>query len=87
MDRRNLAPFLVCHRNDVGDVVFTLRVIVIELRQPALHIRAIGNQDTGVDLLNLALFVSGIFMLNNTRNVAVFTGDTAITGWIVQHNG
>ena len=87
MNRRNLTSFLVRHRNDVGDVEFTLCVVVVELRQPALHVRATGNQNTGVDLLNLALFVAGIFMLNNTRDVAVFTGDAAITAWIVQHDG
>ena len=54
---------------------------------PALHIRTVRNQDAGVDLLNLALFVSGIFMLNNPRHVAVFTRDAAIAGWIVQHDG
>ena len=87
MNGSNLTPFLVSHRNDVGDVVFTLRVVIVESGQPALHIRTVRNQDAGVDLLNLALFVSGIFMLNNPRHVAVFTRNAAIAGWIVQHDG
>ena len=87
MNRRNLTPFLVRHRNDVGDVVFTLRVVVVELRQPALHVRAVSHQDTGVDLLNLALCFAGVFMFNDTRDVAVFTGDAAVAGRIVQHDG
>ena len=87
MNGGDLTPFVIRHRNDVGDVVLTLRVIVVELREPALHVRAISNQDAGVDLLNLALFITGIFMFNDTRYVAVFTRDTAIARWIVQHNG
>ena len=87
MNGGNLTPFLVRHRNDVGDVVFTLRVVIIEFGQPALHICTVRNQDAGVDLLNLTLFVSGIFMLNNPGYLAVFTRNAAIAGWIVQHDG
>ena len=87
MNGGNFTPFVVRHRNDIGDVVLTLRVVVIELRQPALHICAIGNQDTGVDLLNLTLFIAGVFVFNDTRYVAVLTRDTAIARWVVQHDG
>lgn len=87
MYRRNLTPFLVGHRNDVGDVVFTLRVVIGQFRQPAFHVRAIGNQDPGVDLLNPALFLAGIFMLNDAGHFAVFTGDATIAARVVQHDG
>ena len=84
MNGDDFTPFLIRQRNNVGDVVFALSIIVGQLRQPAFHICAVGNQNAGVDLLNLTLLVGGIFVLNNAGNFAVFTGDTSITGRIIQ---
>ena len=80
----DFTPFLIRQRNNIGDVVFALSVIVSQLRQPAFHICAVGDQNAGVDFLNLTLLIGGIFMFNNASNFAVFTGDTTITGRVIQ---
>jgi bifunctional N-acetylglucosamine-1-phosphate-uridyltransferase/glucosamine-1-phosphate-acetyltransferase GlmU-like protein len=41
------------HRDNIGDVVFALGVIVGELRQPAFQVRAVSNQNPGIDFLTL----------------------------------
>ncbi len=87
MNGSNFTPFLIRHRDDVGDVVFALRIVVVQLRQPAFHVCAIGDQNTGINFLDFTLRIGRIFVLNNARHLAVFTGDTAITGRIVQLNG
>ncbi|MNL33866.1 hypothetical protein D3C87_1558000 [compost metagenome] len=87
MNSDNLIPFVVRQGNDIGDVVFTLGIVVVQFCEPALHVRAVGDQDTGIDFLNLALFVRGIFVLNNAGHFAVFTRDAAIAGWIVEFYG
>ena len=87
MNGSNFTPFVIRHRNDIGDVVFTLRIIVVELRQPAFHIRAVGNQDTGVNFRDLALFLAGIFVFYDAGHLAVFAGDAAIAARVVQYDG
>ena len=84
MHRNDLMTFLMGHRDNIGDVVFALGVIVGELRQPAFQVRAVSNQNPGIDFLNLALSFAGVFMLNDTCHLAIFTRDTPITGWIIQ---
>ena len=84
MNGDDFTPFLIRQRNNVGDVVFALSIIVGQLRQPAFHICAVSDQNAGVDLLNLTLLVGGIFVLNNAGNFAVFAGNTTITGGIIQ---
>ena len=86
MYRSNFAPFLICHRNDIGDVVFTLHVVVGQFGQPALQVCAVGNQDAGVDFLDLTLLVSGILMFNNACDFTVITRNSPITRWVVQFN-
>ena len=86
VNRGNLTTFVVCHGDNIGDIELALRIVIVELRQPALQIRAVSNQDTGVDLLNLTLCVGGIFVLNDAGHFAVLTGNTTITAWIVQHH-
>ena len=83
----NLAAFVPGHRDDVGNVVFTLRIVVIELRQPAFQIRAVGDEDAGVDFVNLALLIAGIFMLNDPGDFSVLTGNAAIAGRVVELHG
>ena len=80
----NFTSFLIRHRDDIGDVVFTLHVVVGQFRQPTLHVSAVGNQDTSVYFLDLTLLVGGIFMLNDTRDIAVIAGNSAITGWVIK---
>ncbi|MNI63863.1 hypothetical protein D3C73_1192690 [compost metagenome] len=84
MYRGNLTSFMIGHRNDIGDVVFTLRIIVGEFCQPALHVCTVSHQNTGIDFLNLTLLVGGIFMLNDASNHAVFTRNTPVAGWVIQ---
>jgi hypothetical protein len=64
MNGGDFTPFLIRHGDNIGDVVFTLRVVVGQLRQPAFQ-SAPGDQNTGVNFLNLTLRIAGIFMLNN----------------------
>lgn len=76
--------FLICQCNNVGDVVFVLSIIVGQFCQLVFYICVVGNQNVGVDLLNLMLFVGGIFVFNNVGNFVVFMGDMFIIGWIIQ---
>ena len=86
MYRGNFTPFQIRHGDNIGDIELALRIVIVELRQPALQIRAVGNQDTGVNFLNLTLCFGGIFVLDNTGHFAVFTGNAAIAARIVQHH-
>ena len=86
MNRSNLTPFLVRHRDNIGDIELALRVVVVELRQPAFEIGTVRNQNAGVNFTNLALLFTRIFLLHDARNFTVFAGNTAIAGWIVEHD-
>ena len=80
----DFTSFLIRQGNNVGDVVLALSIIIGQLRQPAFHICTVGDQNTGVDLLDLTLLIGSIFMLNNAGNFAILTGNATITGWIIQ---
>ena len=84
MHGNDLATFLMRHGDDIGDVVFALGVVIGEIRQPALEVCSAGDQDPGVDFLDLALRLAGIFVLNDARHLAIFTGNAAVAGWIIQ---
>ena len=86
MNGRDFTTFLISQRNDIGDIVFTLRIVIGQFRQPALHVRAVCNQDPGIDFLDLTLFLAGIFMLNDAGHFAVLTRDATIAARIVQLN-
>ena len=82
--RLNLVTLGMRQGNDVGDIEFTLGIIIVQLAQPALQIAAVGHQNAGVDLINLALLIAGIFMFDNAHHGAVFTYDAAITARVLQ---
>ena len=84
MHRDDLAPFLIRHGDDIGDVVFALSVVIGELRQPALEVCSAGDQDPGVDFLDLALGLAGIFVLNDARHLVILTGNAAVARWVIQ---
>ena len=71
MNSGNFTTFFIGHGDNIGDVVFTLNVVVGELSQPAFKIRAIGDQNPGINFLNPALLVAGVLMLDNARHLAV----------------
>ncbi|GAR59113.1 hypothetical protein NGUA15_00880 [Salmonella enterica] len=87
MHRGDFPSFMISQRNDISDVIFTLRIIVSQLRQPAFQVRAVGDQNTGVNFLDLTLFISGVFMFNDAGHFTVFTRNTAIAARIVQLHG
>ena len=86
MHRVDLSPILVRQRNDIGDVIFALRIVVGELRQPALQIAAVGDQDAGIDFGDLQLIGRGVFLLDNADDGAVFAYDAPVAAGIVQHH-
>ena len=61
-------------RNDIGDVIFALRIVIGELRQPALQIAAVGDQDAGIDFGDLQLIGRGVFLLDNADLITGFAG-------------
>ena len=83
----DFTAFMVRQRDNVGDIELTLSIVIIEFRQPAFQVRAVRDQDPGIDFVNFALFISRVFMLNNANDLAILTSDTAIAGWIVEFYG
>ena len=84
MNSGNFTTFFIGHGDNIGDVVFTLNVVIGELSQPAFKVRAIGDQNPGINFLNPALLVAGVFMLDNARHRAVIARNAAVAGRIVK---
>ncbi len=63
-------------RNDISDVIFTLRIIAGSARQPAFQVRAVGDRMSV--LTDSTLFISALLMFNDAGHFTVFTRNTAI---------
>ena len=67
----------------VGEVVLALRVVVAQRRQPGAQRIGISGDDAGVDDADAALFVAGILLFDDARDVALgIADDAAVTGGI-----
>ncbi len=75
------------HGDDVGQVVLTLGVVVLQRAQPLLQARGRHHQNAAVDLFNGTFGFVRVFLLDDAHNFAVFTDDAAEPGRIVLHHG
>lgn len=80
----DLVFFLVCYGDDIGDVVFILSVVIGEFCQLVFQICFVGDQDFGVDFLDLVLGFVGIFVFNDVCYLVIFMGNVVIVGWVIQ---
>ena len=72
------------HRDYIGEVILTLRILIGQLRQPAFECRRRRHQNTRVDLMNGQLIGCGIFLLHNLAHIALrITHNPTIAGRIV----
>ena len=62
----------LCHRHGdgVGEIVFTLRIVVGELRQPAHQLFRGRGDNAGVHFLNFFLHVGRVFLLDDARHAS-----------------
>src|SRR5690606_25089163 len=82
-------PALVAgDREDVGEVVLALGVVVAQGRQPAAQVGGRGGDHAGVDQAHGALGGIGVLLLDDGLHAAVVTEqDAAIAGRVVQGFG
>ena len=65
-------------RDDVGEVVLALRVVVLQFGDPPLQLACRHGEDAGVDFMNCALGGRRVLVLDNARDLAVFAHDAAV---------
>ena len=58
-----------CKLDDVGQVVLVLRVFVAKACQPFAQQGGGHRHDAAVNFMNLALNITGVFVLNNGANL------------------
>ena len=58
------------HRDDVGQVVLALRVVVLQVAEVAAQRRCVIGHDAGVDLRDAALVVVGVLVLDDASDCA-----------------
>ncbi len=81
-------PFSGGHADDISQVVLTLRILVVQPRQPASQLAGGQTEDAGIDFIDCQLFRAGIFLFDDAFNLAArIAHDAAITGWIGQMHG
>ncbi len=72
----------------VGQVVLTLRVVVLQRSEPAGQLRGRRNDDARVDLGDLLLLRRRVFLFDDTQHLAVrIAHDAAVAGRIVERHG
>ncbi len=76
------------HGDDVGKVVLTLGIIVVEPRQPIAQPRGGDRQQAGVAFADRALLLVGVLLFDDAADAAAgIAHDAAIAGGIVQRHG
>ena len=81
----HLHTLLYSHADDIGKVVLTLCIVVLQFRQPPTQFLRRGKQDAGVHLGNLSLLVRGIFFLDNALHLALIVAQDAAVAGGVRH--
>ncbi|MNV03859.1 hypothetical protein D3C71_941420 [compost metagenome] len=73
LHERHLGRRVIAGRRgkDVGQVILALRVRIGELRQPTAQCRGFGGDDAGIDGADAALFVGGVFLLDDRADLAL----------------
>ena len=87
MDCSDGAVVTVGHGNDVGQIELALGILVVQTRQPAAQLAAVGHQHASVHLADGELLGVGILLLDDADHLAIVAHDAAIAGRVVQHHG
>ena len=81
----HLHTLLYSHADDIGKVVLTLCIVVLQFRQPATQFLRRGKQDAGIHFIYLSLLVRGIFFLDNALHLALIVAQDAAVAGGVRH--
>jgi hypothetical protein len=73
--------------NDIGKVVLALGVVVGEAGEPSAQCRGGRSEDAGVDFMNGARGLVGVFVLDDSANCAALADDAAVAGGVGQVDG
>src|SRR5260221_881067 len=87
LDRRHRYALLRRERDDVGEVILLLRVVVLQLREPGLELLRRCHNDAGVDLAKGALPRVGVFFLDNSYHLFSVSQDAPVSGRVVECRG
>src|SRR5882762_3075411 len=87
MDCRHRYALLRCERDDIGEVILLLRVIVLQLREPGLELLRRCHDDAGVDLAEGALPCVGVFFLDYSHHLFSISQDAPVSSGIVERRG
>jgi len=76
------------HGDGIGQVVLALRVVVLQLAQPARELGAGCDENAGIDFTDLTLGIGGIFLLHNALDSPIGTAhDAPVTGRVGEFSG
>src|SRR6266705_802596 len=87
LDRGHGYALLRCERDDVGEVILLLRVVVLQLREPGLELLGRCHDDAGVDLAEGALPRVGVFFLDNSHHLFSISQDAPVSGGALERRG
>ena len=73
--------------NQVGKVIFALRIVALQGIQPAFQLGIGQHQNAGVDFLHRFLGGIGVFFFHNRHHIATLADDAAVAGGVFQHIG
>ena len=72
------------HRDDIGQVVLLLRIVVREFAEPGFQGAGRGNQNACIHFLNGAFTFTGVFLLNDANDALIGTNNSAVAGRVFQ---
>src|SRR6266581_5720798 len=87
LDRGHGYALLRCERDDVGEVILLLRVVVLQLREPGLELLRRCHDDSGVDLAEGTLPRVGVFFLDNSHHLFSISQDAPVSGGALERRG
>src|SRR5712692_8028082 len=76
-----------CERDDIGEVIFLLGIVVFQFREPGFELPCRRDYDAGVDLAERALPRRGVLFLDNAHNPFAVSYDAPIACGVVQRRG
>ncbi len=72
-------------RNGIGQIIFALRIIIVDAAQPVFQLCGGGGQNTGVDFTDFMLLLGGVLVLDNPLHLAtVVAHDAPVSGRVLQ---
>src|SRR6266568_4677366 len=82
--RRHGDPFARRERDDIGQVILLLGVLVFQPDEPVFQLLGRGHDDTGVDFVQGALARAGVFFLDDACDAAAAAYDAAVPGGVIK---